>query len=79
MFVITTVWLALFYCCVCRYFYAVIGMEAFHGFDIQPSSQYADHFQYNCGIGFTNFRCSLLIVFQIVGGNNWNDIMNSVR
>ena len=46
-------------CTLNRYFYGVIGMEAFHDFEITFDTPTADHFFYNCGLGFINFRCSM--------------------
>jgi len=31
--------------------------------------------EYECGVGFETFGCSLLIVFQIVTTNDWQEIM----
>ena len=31
--------------------------------------------EYDCGVGFDTFGCSLLIVFQIVTTNDWQEIM----
>ncbi|XP_071834733.1 uncharacterized protein [Apostichopus japonicus] len=58
------------------YFYAVLGWESFS--HIKPNLSYeADHYNYECGLGFDTFACSLLIVFQIVTTSNWHEIMNS--
>ena len=65
-------------CILNRYFYGVIGMEAFHDFEITFDTPTADHFFYNCGLGFINFRCSMYIVFQLLTTSNWHDIMNTV-
>ena len=62
-----------------RYFYAVIGMEAFHEHEITFDTPTADHFLYNCGLGFVDFRCSLYMLFQLLTTSNWHDIMNTVR
>ena len=61
-----------------RYFYAVIGMEAFHEHEITLDTPTADHFLYNCGLGFIDFRCSLYMLFQLLTTSNWHDIMNTV-
>lgn len=62
-----------------RYLYAVIGMEAFHHFEITLDTPTADHFLYNCGLGFVDFKCSLYMVFQLLTTSNWHEIMNTVR
>ena len=61
-----------------RYLYAVIGMAAFSRFEISSDTPSSDYFQYNCGLGFRNFRCSLYIMFQLLTTSNWHDILNSV-
>lgn len=61
-----------------RYVYAVIGMEAFHTYRISSDTPSSDYFQYNCGLGFKDFRCSLYIMFQLLTTSNWHEIMNSV-
>ena len=63
----------------CRYFYGVIGMEAFHDFAIPLNTPSADHFLYDCGLGFVNLRCSVYMIFQLLTTSNWHDIMNTVR
>ncbi|XP_065898997.1 uncharacterized protein [Dysidea avara] len=60
---------------ILMYLYAVVGMEAFHD---EPETQVLSYSAYECGLGFKDFKCSLLIVFQIVTTNNWHDVMNSV-
>ena len=62
-----------------RYFYAVIGMEAFHEHEITFDTPTADHFLYDCGLGFIDFHCSLYMLFQLLTTSNWHDIMNTVR
>ena len=62
-----------------RYLYAVIGMEAFSKLEISDDTPYSDYFQYNCGVGFRDFKCSLYIMFQLLTTSNWHEIMNSVR
>ena len=54
-------------------------MEAFHGAKITIDTPTADHFLYECGLGFVNFRCSLFMLFQLLTTSNWHDIMNTVR
>ena len=36
--------------------YAVIGMEVFRHVRIAPDSMCYDHFKYECGLGFVNFK-----------------------
>jgi hypothetical protein len=54
-------------------------MEAFAGIEISPDTPSSDYFQYNCGLGFRDFKCSLYIMFQMLTTSNWHEIMNSVR
>jgi hypothetical protein len=61
------------------YTYAVVGMESFRHIPIQqPVDHCYEHYKYGCGVGFVDFKCSLLMVFQIITTNNWHDIMYGV-
>ena len=65
---------------VSRYFFSVIGLEAFHR--ERASAQVVETYdilEYGCNLGYEDFRCSLLMTFQITTSNNWNDIMNAVK
>ncbi len=53
-------------------------MESFHYLRITTNTPDANHLQYGCGLGFENFKCSLLMVFQILTTSNWHEIMNTV-
>ncbi|XP_065845102.1 sodium channel protein type 7 subunit alpha-like isoform X2 [Oscarella lobularis] len=63
---------------VTLYFFSVIGLEAFHR--ERASAQVVETYdilEYGCNLGYEDFRCSLLMTFQITTSNNWNDIMNA--
>eukprot|EP00118_Oscarella_pearsei_P004455 m.19116 g.19116 ORF g.19116 m.19116 type:complete len:1269 (+) comp27790_c0_seq3:144-3950(+) len=64
---------------IALYVFSVIGMESFYEtkavVDVQKNYQY---FKYDCDLGFKDFRCALLMTFQITTSNNWNEIMNGV-
>jgi hypothetical protein len=55
------------------FFFAVVGMEAFH--QSEPHQTVIDN--YNCQLGFIDFRCSLLVVFQLTTSSNWHELMNA--
>ncbi|XP_078000920.1 uncharacterized protein LOC144453484 [Glandiceps talaboti] len=58
------------------YFFSVIGWELFYGYS--PDTNYdAGYYDYQCGLGFKSFPCSLLVVFQVMTTSNWHEIMNA--
>ncbi|XP_030854181.1 uncharacterized protein LOC115929441 isoform X2 [Strongylocentrotus purpuratus] len=58
------------------FFASVLGWELFYGITADTSYD-TGVYDYNCGIGFNSFSCSLLMVFQIVTTSNWHEIMNA--
>lgn len=59
----------------CRYLFAVIGTEAFHGLSTQPCS---DYHQVTCGLGFRTLKCSCYTLVLVVINNNWSNVMIEV-
>ncbi|XP_076799589.1 uncharacterized protein LOC143444284 [Clavelina lepadiformis] len=60
------------------FIYAVLGLEMFQDKTLAKSSSHGyegSYVEYGCGVGFETFGCSLLIVFQIVTTNDWQEIM----
>ncbi|XP_070578004.1 uncharacterized protein [Ptychodera flava] len=58
------------------YFFSVFGWELFYG--ATPDSSFdTDYYQYECGLGFQTFPCSLLVIFQVMTTSNWHEIMNA--
>eukprot|EP00731_Ephydatia_muelleri_P038838 Em0934g2a len=60
---------------VYRYFFAVIGVEAFHHLSTTTCSNYH---QMACGVGFRTLKCSYYSLVQVVVNNNWSNIMVQV-
>ena len=60
---------------VYRYFFAVIGVEAFHHLSTTTCSNYH---QVACGVGFRTLKCSYYSLVQVVVNNNWSNIMVQV-
>ncbi|XP_062498829.1 two pore calcium channel protein 1-like isoform X2 [Corticium candelabrum] len=60
------------------FMFGVIGMEAFHNVDPHETvvNEYV-HYNYQCKLGFIDFRCSLLMVFQLTTSSNWHELMNA--
>ena len=60
---------------VCRYFFAVIGVEAFHNLSPTTCSNYH---QVTCGLGFNTLKCSYYSLVQVIVNNNWSNIMAQI-
>lgn len=62
---------------IIAYLYSVLGLEIFYGYKVNTAidSSHTDH--YDCGLGFDDFRCGMLIMFQMVTTSNWHEVMNS--
>eukprot|EP00731_Ephydatia_muelleri_P011759 Em0006g653a len=57
---------------VAMYFFAVIGVEAFHHLNTATCS---NGHQMACGVGFRTLKCSYYSLVQVVVNNNWSNIM----
>ena len=62
--------------------FAEIGYEAFSGTEVSRSEYYigsylnkTEYYNYECGTGFNNFYCSILIQLQLFSTNDWPTIM----
>ncbi|KAL5500266.1 hypothetical protein EMCRGX_G011793 [Ephydatia muelleri] len=60
---------------VAMYFFAVIGVEAFHHLNTATCS---NGHQMACGVGFRTLKCSYYSLVQVVVNNNWSNIMVQV-
>eukprot|EP00794_Sanderia_malayensis_P017536 gene17536-19286_t len=58
---------------VILYLLSTIAMELFYSYDAPSNDQIYPN---ECGLGFKNFWCSFLVMFQVLTTSNWHEIMN---
>lgn len=63
--------------CCALFFFAVVGLEFFHGRSpAAPEDAY--YFEYRgCNLGFESMKCAVFALFQMITTSNWHEIMNS--